>query len=58
MNEVLAIAAFRLRRELEESVRHDDEVRALLDQVVCRELDPASAASTILEREPSSWRAR
>src|SRR5438067_4816065 len=51
MNEVLAIAAFRLRRELEESVRHDDEVRALLDRVVSREIDPASAAGTILEHE-------
>ena len=56
MNEVLAIATFRLRRELEESVREDDDVRELLDKVVSRELDPASAATTILEREPSTWR--
>ena len=53
MNEVLAIATFRMRRELEESIREDDEVRELLDRVVARELDPASAATTILEREPS-----
>jgi LAO/AO transport system kinase len=58
MNEVLAIAAFRLRRDLEESIHEDDEVRELLDRVVSRELDPASAATTILEREPSAWRTR
>ena len=58
MNEVLAIATFRMRRELEESLRDDDEVRELLDRVVSRELDPASAATTILERESSPWRTR
>jgi LAO/AO transport system kinase len=51
LNEVLAIASFRMRRELEASIREDDSVRELLDRVVCRELDPASAARTILERE-------
>ncbi|MGH2868384.1 MAG: methylmalonyl Co-A mutase-associated GTPase MeaB [Solirubrobacteraceae bacterium] len=56
MNEVLAIATFRMRRELEESLREDEEVRELMDRVVSRELDPASAATTILEREPSTWR--
>jgi LAO/AO transport system kinase len=56
MNEVLSIAAFRLRRELEESVREDAGVQELLDRVVSRELDPASAATTILEQRPSSWR--
>jgi LAO/AO transport system kinase len=49
MNEVLAIATFRMRRELEESVREDPQVQELLDRVVSRELDPASAAATILE---------
>src|SRR5579884_792923 len=44
MNEVLAIATFRMRRELEASVGEDPEVRELLDRVVARELDPASAA--------------
>src|ERR1035437_6045626 len=44
-NEVLAIASFRMRRELEASIRKDDSVRELLDRVVARELDPASAAS-------------
>jgi LAO/AO transport system kinase len=50
MNEVLAIATFRMRRELEESVREDPDVQRLLERVVERELDPASAATTILER--------
>lgn len=50
MNEVLAIATFRMRRELEASIREDPGVRQLLDRVVSRELDPASAATTILER--------
>ena len=49
MSEVLAIATFRMRRELEASVREDPEVQELLDSVVARELDPASAASRILE---------
>ncbi len=51
MNEVLGIAAFRMRRELESRIREDPEVQELLDRVVSRELDPASAASTILEHE-------
>jgi LAO/AO transport system kinase len=58
MNEVLAIATFRMRRELEESLREDQAVQDLLDRVVSRELDPASAATTILEREASAWRTR
>jgi GTPase len=49
MNEVLAIATFRMRRELEASVREDPEVQELLDRVVSREIDPASAAASILE---------
>ncbi|MDQ6730921.1 MAG: methylmalonyl Co-A mutase-associated GTPase MeaB [Actinomycetota bacterium] len=53
MNEVLSIATFRMRRELEASIHEDEEVRALLDRVVARELDPASAATTILGRETS-----
>ncbi len=51
MNEVLAIATWRMRRELEESLGEDPEVQELLDRVVSRELDPASAAGTILERQ-------
>jgi LAO/AO transport system kinase len=49
MNEVLAIAAFRLRRELEASLEDDPAIQRLLDQVVSRELDPATAAAKILE---------
>ena len=49
-NEVLGIATFRLRHELEDSLRNDPEMQRLLDEVVARRLDPASAASQILER--------
>jgi LAO/AO transport system kinase len=51
MNEVLALAAGRLRRRLEESLRDDESVRELLDEVVARRLDPSSAATRLLERE-------
>ncbi|MBV9311408.1 MAG: methylmalonyl Co-A mutase-associated GTPase MeaB [Solirubrobacterales bacterium] len=51
MNEVLAIATFRMRRELEAQVSEDQEVQELLDRVVKRKLDPASAATTILGQE-------
>ena len=54
MNEVLAIATFRMRRELEASVREDSDVKELLDRVVSREIDPASAAGTILEHEAAA----
>ncbi len=50
LNEVIAIATYRMRRELEAWVDEDPTVKALLDRVVSRELDPASAATTILER--------
>jgi LAO/AO transport system kinase len=49
MSEVLAIATFRMRRELEAAVEADDSVQELLTQVVRRELDPATAAARILE---------
>jgi LAO/AO transport system kinase len=49
-NEVLGLATVRLRRALESSVRDDTEVQELLDEVVARRLDPASAARAILER--------
>ena len=50
MNEVLGLATVRLRRALERSLHEDPEVQALLDEVVARRLDPASAASAILAR--------
>jgi LAO/AO transport system kinase len=49
-NEVLAIATARMRRRLEEELSEDAEFKHLLEQVVERRLDPASAASTLLER--------
>lgn len=49
--EVVGIAVQRLRKQLEAAVDDDDgEIAALLDQVVARELDPASAASAVLAR--------
>lgn len=51
MNEVLALATFRLRRRLEESVKDDPLVQELLSEVVKRRLDPATAAARLLERE-------
>src|SRR6201994_1063012 len=56
MSEVLGLATFRMRRELEESIAEDQEVQALLDRVVARELDPASAAASILDREKARAR--
>src|SRR5882724_7433782 len=49
-NEVLALAAGRLRRRLEEELREDEEFARLLDEVVSRKLDPATAARALLER--------
>lgn len=51
MNEVLALAAGRLRRRLEDSLHDDESVRELFDEVVARRLDPSSAATKLLERE-------
>jgi GTPase len=48
-NEVLALATQRLRRNLEESLAENPRFAELLDEVVERRLDPASAASAILE---------
>jgi len=50
-NEVMTLAAVRLRRRLEASTRDDAEVRELLDEVVARRVDPATAAARLLERE-------
>ena len=51
MNEVVALAAGRMRRGLEAQVKDDPAVQELLDEVVSRRLDPASAAARLLERE-------
>jgi LAO/AO transport system kinase len=50
-NEVLAIATSRMRRRLEEELGEDAEFQTLIDQVIERRLDPASAAAALLERE-------
>jgi LAO/AO transport system kinase len=50
-NEVLAIATGRMRRKLEQRLEQDESFQKLVDEVVSRRLDPASAASTILEEE-------
>ena len=50
-NEVLELAASRMRRRLEAAVADDTSIRELLDRVVKRDLDPASAAKELLERE-------
>jgi LAO/AO transport system kinase len=52
-NEVMALAMWRMRRRLEAEVAEDREVQELLDEVVKRKLDPASAAARLLEREIS-----
>jgi LAO/AO transport system kinase len=49
-NEVLAIATARLRRRLERELHSDAEFKRLIDEVLARRLDPASAAATLLER--------
>jgi LAO/AO transport system kinase len=56
-SEVLGIAAARLRRRLEEGLEEDPEFARLLDEVVARRLDPASAASSILARAVEAERA-
>jgi LAO/AO transport system kinase len=53
-NEVLELAASRMRRRLESAVADDASIRELLDRVVKRELDPASAAKELLDRPERS----
>jgi len=48
--EVLGIAAARLRRRLDDRAANDAEWEALLESVVRRETDPATAARKLLER--------
>jgi len=49
-SEVLAIATARMRRRLEEDLHEDPEFQRLVEEVVQRRLDPASAAAALLER--------
>jgi LAO/AO transport system kinase len=48
--EVLGIAAARMRRELETRTEEDSDWAELLDSVVRRETDPATAAGKLLEK--------
>ena len=48
-NEVLELAATRMRRKLEAATKDDADVAELLARVVRREIDPASAAAELLE---------
>ena len=48
--EVLALASARMRRRLEARLHGDAELERLLEEVVERRLDPASAAAALLER--------
>jgi LAO/AO transport system kinase len=57
-SEVLAIATARLRRRLEEDLHGDPEFQRLLEEVVERRLDPASAATELLERARADSSAR
>jgi LAO/AO transport system kinase len=50
-NEVLGIAASRMRRRLEATAADDPDTTALLERVVRRELDPASAAGELMEKQ-------
>ena len=45
-----------MRRRLEEDLHEDAEFQRLLEEVVQRRLDPASAAATLLERESGAER--
>ena len=49
--EVLGIAAARMRRELEAKAAADPGWAELLERVVRREIDPATAARELLEHE-------
>jgi LAO/AO transport system kinase len=49
-SEVLGIATVRMRRRLEQTVSEDPATADLLERVVRRELDPATAASELLEK--------
>ncbi|MBJ7330242.1 MAG: methylmalonyl Co-A mutase-associated GTPase MeaB [Solirubrobacteraceae bacterium] len=50
-NEILALAVSRMRRKLEASLADDEDFERLVNEVADRRLDPASAATELLERE-------
>jgi LAO/AO transport system kinase len=49
--EVIGLAAAKLRRELEARAGEDPAVTEMLQRVVAREIDPATAARELLERD-------
>ena len=49
-HEVVAVAVSQVRRRLNDAVERDPEVRALLDRVHARQLDPLTATREIAER--------
>jgi LAO/AO transport system kinase len=49
-NEVLAICTHRMRVRLEKALERDEEFARLMDEVDARQVDPATAATTLLER--------
>jgi LAO/AO transport system kinase len=48
--EVLALCTARLRRRIEDDLLSDDAFAEMLEEVVARRLDPATAATRVLER--------
>jgi LAO/AO transport system kinase len=49
--EVIGLAAAKLKRDLEKRAGEDPAVTEMLERVVSREIDPATAARELLERE-------
>jgi LAO/AO transport system kinase len=54
VGEVLSLATARMRSRLERDLQEDPELNNMLDEVVHRRLDPASAATALLERARDS----
>jgi LAO/AO transport system kinase len=57
-SEVIGICTYRLRRRLEEQIDADETFAGLLEEVVGRRVDPATAATRILERLDAAAAAR
>jgi len=57
-NEVLSIATARMRRRLEDELAGDEQFKHLIEEVVARRLDPASAAGELLARTEESGSSR
>jgi LAO/AO transport system kinase len=49
-SEVLGLCTYRLRRRLEEALADDPEFERMLDAMAERRLDPATAATDVLQR--------